>query len=313
MIMEIGSENNSVVNFLNELPDDPSRITFSGRYPQADKALSELMTEKLAKGEKFKILDFASGILLHGSPTATDLADEIQSKGGKPFIVAVDNYQPEGFTPNDPRIEYSTEIPPRENNFDSVRMFHLHEHVDYLEYEKIKKSIIEKLREGGFFITTQYFTETYGLRDTYGGEKHKSFGQIIKILQKREGELKLVSLIPDSNLGYQFNMLTLLDKNNYSKFREEVMAGKTQLDRSPMINEFNVIINRLLNCGDVEKIDEGLTGGEMLNFSRDENYRFDVSSSDSGREYLEKLEQRKVEAKKYFDHPKRKTLLGWRY
>lgn len=299
------------VNWLAELPDNPSRITFPGRYMHVDKVLSELIAEKLSRGEQLKVLDFASGFLVHGSPIATDLADEIQNNGGKPLIMAVDNYLPEGFSPNDPRIKYSKEITQKEDNLDVVRLFHLKEHIAWEEYQNIKKLVIENLREGGFFITTQYFEEIYGLRDTYGGDKTREFGTMIKIMQKREGRLFLVELVPDAGTGYNFNSLEASDPKNYLEFRKKVASGMTQLDGGTKIELFNMLISRLVNGANVNKIDSWLSDVESLTFVRD-NYNT-KTLSDDGVKYLEVLEQRKAEAKSYFEHPKKKTIFGWKY
>lgn len=295
-------------NWLKDLPEDPKKMTFPGRYSHADRVISEMVG---TTGNKVRVLDYGSGLLNHGSPTAVDLAKSLKAHGNQVEMVAYDIHQPENFSPADQDIEYKTRLERSDTQFDIVRMFHVAEHVrDEMKLREIREDITKRLREGGFFLTTQYFYEEVG-RDAHGS-RVKPAGQAIKIMQKVNGELKAIALLPDANLGWnpgQQDMWGGKSLDDYHQFRQQVLAGQASLDTVPRYPEFNLVINNLTDSG----WDEQHHAGFMQSLSAYDVFTTDVLNKDEsltqlseeGQHMLDIMSKDKQQAAHYFANPKK--------
>lgn len=211
------------------LPEDPRNLTFRGRYEQLDRFLLHnlLHLDKIKGSREIRVLDFAGGVLEFGSPTAHDLYDAIQSSGHNPEITVVDKNIPQDLTPSYPTIKYSEELPSGRGKFNIVRMLRFEEHVDYASYEDARKGVIELLREGGIFITTQ--PVGYWKRDSYD-EVLITGSPVIKIMQKRKGELVPLRIFPDTLVPNYYNPFMHDNRNEeYEKFKQKVKTGEEEI------------------------------------------------------------------------------------
>jgi len=206
-----------------ELPEDPSKMTFRGRYDALDRKTFELAgLDRAPKDRPVRILDFAGGVMAFGSPTAHDLVDKVEASDHKAEVDVVDTSIPDELKPNYPEVQYHPSMDDVDGEFDIVRMLHLVEHVRKEEYDRIREQLVNRVREGGLFIATQYFDKKFS-RDP-----ERSSGPLPathKIMQKREGKLVPIELFPDSPPpGPDHQHENFLEA--YKQFREDVRVGK---------------------------------------------------------------------------------------
>src|SRR5260221_8945235 len=88
------------------LPEDPSRLTFRGRYDHLDAYVAASILDKIPKGARIRILEFGGGVLPSGSPTTHDLYETILHSEHIPVATVVDNYIPSNLSPIYPDIDY---------------------------------------------------------------------------------------------------------------------------------------------------------------------------------------------------------------
>jgi hypothetical protein len=197
----------------SELPEHPSRMTFRGRYKHVDSALVKLLgTDTLKKFGKVNFLDYAGGVLHFGSPTVHDLIDLLKGIEVKVNATVVDKFIPDNLVPNYSEVKYLLpQERPLTEKYDLVRLLRLIEHISKDEYNEIRESLIPQIREGGIFITSQIL---YYFKDF--GEREMRQSPIIKIMQKQDGVLVPISILPDTVVPF------VTDLDTYAVFRQDV-------------------------------------------------------------------------------------------
>lgn len=236
-----------------ELPEDPSKMTYRGRYENLDiETLQLIGLEEMPKDKELRFLDFAGGVLPFGSPTAHDLIDRIESAGHKVDITVVDKFIPEDFHPDYKEVRYSQSLGETKKRFDVVRVLNLVEHLSKMKYEEIRKQLVKRLRVGGLFISTQ------GLQYYYqGNDDIFLLPPIIKIMQKRTDKLGRSVMVPigllpepvvawtaSSAWGRKGHDEILLE---YSKFRNDVKEGREKIPKELDEDGFKTAL-RFMNC-----------------------------------------------------------------
>lgn len=221
----------------NKLPEESRRMTFHGRYDLQDRYLLKMLdVDSYPKDRDISVLDFAGGILSSGSPTAEDLYSKIRSSDHNAVIHVVDSYFPKRLKPDIKEVKYlkSLEADPQKE-FDIVRVLRLVEHISGKEYEQIREKLIERIREGGIFIATQKLG--YLRRDSYGGlDKRKLKSPVIKIMQKRNGIMIPIALLPDSQVpvvpnGSFFGIYEDNYDELYKQWKKDIEKRKSELPR----------------------------------------------------------------------------------
>jgi hypothetical protein len=236
------------------LPEHPFNQTFRGRYEYLDTQMLDLIgVEKLPSGTEINVLDFAGGVLPFGSPTAHDLFDAIQGIGLKPKITVVDKNIPANLEPNYPEIKYKNSIDDVKGDLDIVRILHLAEYIGETisqeEYDEIHRKLSSQLREGGLMITSQ---RLFWINERTDGNQ-RPFPPVIKIMQKRNGILMPIALIPDSLVVYNYKSLGAnydpknpdLDMTLYLDFRESVLNGTAEIKRGVDSTGFETTVSAL--------------------------------------------------------------------
>lgn len=224
-----------------ELPEDPQKMTYRGRYEHLDKKMTDLICLKeLPKNKTVRFLDFAGGVLSFGSPTAHDIVDEFKESGHQADVSVVDTNIPEEFNPNHSEAHYLKSLEESEGEFDVVRVLHLLEHVEEDEYKEIRKKLIKKLKVGGLFISTQGLSRYHQSSDDI-----YKLDPVIKIMQKRKtkfGQSVLVpiALLPDSIVPWNEG-----DLSEYIKLREEVRKGEKTIPKALDEEGFKKVLRHL--------------------------------------------------------------------
>ena len=234
------------------LPDDPDRMTFRGRYDHVDRAVLDLIHAKdLPQDTQLRVLDFAGGILSFGSPTAHDLEDRIKENGVEAEIDVVDKYIPPDLNPHRPEINYYQSLDSAEGTYDIVRALRLTQFIKIDEYEAIRKNLVAHLKEGGIFISNQGIEfRKYDFDGNYHVPMFAGYNRPIKIMQKRNGVLVPLALLPDTKSPHP---PTETDSRapsrdylvNYQKWRNDIQSGKAEIVRELHQEGFDLVISEL--------------------------------------------------------------------
>lgn len=214
-----------------ELPNDPEKMTFRGRYEHVDRKILDLIgIQDLNKGETIRVLDFAGGVLNFGSPTAHDLSDKITEAGLKAEIDVVDKFLPPDLKPSYFSVGYHDNLDSAQGTYDIIRSLRVLEWIDYEEYEKIRVHLLDHLKEGGIFVTNQYVKKIKTYSD-FTTSSSAGTPMVIKIMQKREGSLVPIALLPDAIVpqppGTSGTSKEYMQK--YNEMREKAKKGEIDL------------------------------------------------------------------------------------
>lgn len=212
---------------IKELPENPKRMTYRGRYEHLDKEMMDLVDLKeLPKDKTVRFLDFAGGVLSFGSPTAHDIVDKFKESGHQTDISVVDTDIPKEFNPSHPEVHYLKSLEESEGKFDVIRVLHLVEHIKEDEYKEIRKKLIKKLKVGGLFISTQGLARYH-----QSSEDIFRLDPVIKIMQKRKTKFGQSTLVPIALLPDPIVPWNEGDLSEYTKFREEVRRGEKTIPK----------------------------------------------------------------------------------
>ena len=131
---------------LRWLPEDPSQMTWRGRYTHVYRFVAELL--KFVDWEEdssISILDIGCGIAPFGSPTLHDFWEFLERRFLQPAITGVDPVFPPELGARHP-ITYQHEVAQVSGKFDIVCMLHVVEHVSYRIYSDLRMQALQRLR-----------------------------------------------------------------------------------------------------------------------------------------------------------------------
>jgi len=256
-------------------------MTFRGRYNHVDEATLVLIgLKEMPSGGKIRVLDFAGGVLPFGAPTAHELYDQIAAAGQVPEILVIDKTLPEDLRPSYPDVKYSSSLNGVRGEAQIVRAIHVVEHMEKDEYRKVRKELLDKLANGGLFISLQQPCYIGG----QGADIDlKPLPQVIKIMQKRDRLMVPVALLPDTQVPFVQSPLMPIDGSGrksvieehlsgYAQFREGVKMGTEQINRSLDQSGYELTIKH------VNRLPHQMLNGE------DRQYSFDAIRENGWRE-----------------------------
>jgi hypothetical protein len=236
------------------LPENPSRMTFRGRYAHVEKFLADTIFSHIPQGTQIRVLDFGAGVLETGSPTDHDTHDMLTSCGHTPHIIAVDPFMPESLHPLYLDILYTKSLPEDDTPVHIVKLLHVQEHLGSTLYQSIRSELLKRLTDGGLFITTNSF---YRSRWDLYGEDHLQLPTLLKVLQKRGEQCIPLALLPDCMIPYGFSSwgLSMDPEENkqerqtylsgYEQFRQEVLRGEIELPVELKMYEYGRIVSKV--------------------------------------------------------------------
>jgi hypothetical protein len=210
------------------LPENPSRMTFRGRYRHVDRVLQDCLFSHIPQGTQIRVLDFGAGVLETGSPTDHDTHDMLTSCGLTPHIIAVDPYMPESLHPLYLDILYTKSLPEDDAPVHIVKLLHVREHMRNTsggaeQYNQVRADLLRRLADGGVCISTQDF---YRVRWGMQGEDYIQLPTLLKVVQKRGDTFVTLALLPDCIIPYSFCSWGLpLDPQENRKHRERYLEG----------------------------------------------------------------------------------------
>ncbi len=218
------------------LPEDPSQMTWRGRYTHVHKFLAKSL--KLTRGKKndaLSILDIGCGIAPFGSPTLHDMWDFLKEYSLKPFIMGIDSTFPPDLVPRCPIVyRHKMEMGKIRRMFDIVCILHLVEHAPYETYHFLRTRALRRLRNGGIFIATQQLGRW---KMDPAGPDIRRLPNIIKVMQKRVNGLVVVGLLPDPVVPWPRWFLSTDREANlreYAHYRTRVLMGAEELPRNEL-------------------------------------------------------------------------------
>lgn len=278
------------------LPKEQWMMTFRGRYAHVDAVMVELLGCKEEKLQDFSMLDVAGGVLSFGSPTAHDTFQKVKQYAQNVDITVVDVNIPSSLKDSNPHIRYERNLRYINDEFDCVRLLRLIEHTNEKEYARIKRTTINRLAEGGLFISTQRVIQEYLNSRGQSDVIHR--GNLIKIAQKREGAMVPLILLPDLpvpspevDLDLTADIFTKMGE--YKRYRELVKNGTVKIDRKLRWDSyFNTI--RVLSDSDISILNSEESILKATNHSDN-----DSNTTDFEPYILKQLQENEVDAPFY--------------
>lgn len=219
----------------NILPERPEALTYRGRYDVLDKKIIDLIGLNNFHSEKpIRVLDFGAGVLSFGSPTAHDLIDKIEATNNQAQIEVVDTNIPNDLNPSYSEVKYHHNINKAQGQFDIVKALRVFEHLPKDEINEVSQNLMDKVREGGIYVSTPIMTR---YKEVGSGVEHP-LPTFIKILQKREGHMIPIAVLPATNvypkpsgLGGFITEEESSYRQKYETYRKAVMEGKESTDQ----------------------------------------------------------------------------------
>jgi hypothetical protein len=301
--MEEAIESNALghVDEYREISDQPENMTFRGRYAHLDKRLFDLIGNSEDESKDLRMLDFGGGVLSFGSPTAHDFIDEAKRRGFFASVDVIDKNIPQDFSPKYPQVNYSEGMVSAKGTYDVIRALRVLEWIPPEEYEKYREELIAHLKEGGLFIANQ---RRRNVKSTPGGDEYERFHSgemLIKIMQKREGKLVPIDLLPEVKVP-QPDTVSMTPEDymqNYSRLREDIRSGKINLVEETARESYETVLGMLRQL-EIEALDTDVT---KVSYNRQIGFMASSKFADNSN-LLEILAENASEVGKWFTKTK---------
>ncbi len=280
------------------LPQEQWMMTFRGRYAHVDAVMVELLGYKEEKLADFSMLDVAGGVMSFGSPTAHDTFQKMKQYARNVDITVVDVNIPSSLKDANPHIRYERNLKYINEEFDCVRLMRLIEHTNEKEYARIKRISINRLSEGGLFISTQRVMQEYMNSRGQSDVIHR--GNLIKIAQKRDKEMVPIMLLPDlpvpsPEVDLELTKDLFTKMGEYKNYRELVKNGSIKIDRKLRWDSyFNTL--RVLGDSDISILNSEESLLKAANHSDDD----DSYTANFEPYILKQLQENEIDAPFYF-------------